>query len=235
VIYLLLYYITDRLQFPGDEAARRSRLLEKIAEAIRCGVDYIQLREKDLSARQLEVLAREVMTIVQDLRTGNNQLRTGLLMNSRTDIAIACRAHGVHLRSDDISLAEVREIWAKCEASATSASSGQALSRPTVGVSCHTPGEVADAAAKDADFVVFGPIFEKARSRPTGLEPLRKACQQKIPVLALGGISVENAEACIQAGAAGIAAIRLFQENDVDKVIAALRRHKSVAPNTADD
>lgn len=233
---MLLYYITDRLQFPGDEAARRRRLLEKIAEAIRCGVDYIQLREKDLSPRELEMLAREAAAVVDELRTGNSKLKTGLLINSRTDIAVACGADGVHLRSDDISPAEVREIWAKCEASATSASLGQALSRPTVGVSCHTPGEVADAAAKDADFVVFGPMFEKARSRPTGLETLRKVCQQKIPVLALGGISVENAEACIQAGAAGIAAIRLFQENRVDKVVAALRRPKSVAsPNTAED
>lgn len=217
---MLLYYITDRSHFPGDESVRRRRLLEKIAEAVHSGVDYIQLREKDLPPRELEMLALEAMAVIDDLRTGNSKLKTGLLINSRTDIAIGCGADGVHLRSDDISPSEVREIWVKCGART---SPGQAPARATVGVSCHTPAEVAKAAAQGAAFVVFGPIFEKGRSRPTGLEALRKACQQKIPVLALGGISVKNAEACMQAGAAGIAAIRLFQENEVSKVVAALR------------
>ncbi len=95
----------------------------------------------------------------------------------------------------------------------------------TVAVSCHSRAEVARAAQEGADFAVFGPVFEKARSpaSPTGLEALREACQEKIPVLALGGITLENAKACIQAGAAGIAAIRLFQQNEMTKVIAALR------------
>jgi thiamine-phosphate pyrophosphorylase len=224
VIYLLLYYITDRSQFPGNESVRRRRLLDKIAEAVHSGLDYIQLREKDLSARQLEILAREVMSIVHDPRTGNSKLKTGFLINSRTDIAIACGADGVHLRSNDISPSEVREIWAK---SGARTSPGQAPARPTAAVSCHTPAEVASAAAQNADFVVFGPIFEKANSPPAGLEALRKACQEKISVLALGGISVENAKACMQAGAAGIAAIRLFQENEVEKVVAALRSKKT--------
>jgi thiamine-phosphate pyrophosphorylase len=221
---LLLYYITDRSQFPGDESVRRRRLLEKMAEAVHCGVDYIQLRERDLSPRELEILALEAMSVIDNLRTGNSKLKTGFLINSRTDIAIACGADGVHLRSNDISPSEVREIWAK---SGTRTFRGQAPARATVGVSCHTPAEVASAAAQNADFVVFGPTFEKANSRPAGLEALREVCQQKIPVLALGGISVENAEICMLAGAAGIAAIRLFQENEVEKVVAALRSKKT--------
>ena len=108
---MLLYYITDRSQFPGDEAARRRRLLENIVEAVHCGVDYIQLREKDLTTRELEILAREVMAIIHKLRTENKKLKTGLLINSRTDIAMACDADGVHLRSNDISPAEVRKSW----------------------------------------------------------------------------------------------------------------------------
>ena len=96
---MLLYYITDRSQFPGDETARRSRLLATISEAARCGVDYIQLREKDLSPSELEILAREAV----QLRTENQKLKTVFLINSRTDIALACGAQGVHLRSNDIS------------------------------------------------------------------------------------------------------------------------------------
>ena len=78
-----------------------------MSHAARCGVDYIQLREKDLSAHELETLAREIV----QLRTENSKLNTGVLINTHTDIALACGANGVHLRSDDISPAEVRAIW----------------------------------------------------------------------------------------------------------------------------
>ncbi|HYM07216.1 MAG TPA: thiamine phosphate synthase [Terriglobales bacterium] len=202
---MLLYYITDRSQFDGDEAARRSRLLVTIAESARCGVDYVQLREKDLSARELETLAREVQ-----LRTENQKLRTVFLINSRTDIAWACGGQGVHLPANDISPSEVRKIWS-------------APGRLTIGASCHTRTEVARARQEGADFAVFGPVFEKAGARPAGLDALREACQEKIPVLALGGVTLENAESCMQAGAAGIAAIRLFQDTEMDGVVAALR------------
>ena len=205
----LLCYITDRSQFPGDETSRRRRLIEKIAEAARFGVDYIQLREKDLSARDLEVLAREIVA----LRTGNQELKTGFLINSRTDIALASGADGIHLRSVDVSPAEVREIWTQSGAGA----------RVTIGVSCHTPAEVAEAAAEGADFAVFGPVFEKKSAQPTGLDALREACREKIPVLALGGVTLNNAELCIGSGAAGIAGIRLFQENEISEVVGKLR------------
>ena len=190
-------------------------MLETIAQAVRCGVDYIQLREKDLSPHQLETLAREPI----QLRTENQKLKTGFLINSRTDIAIACGAQGVHLRSNDISPSEVRKIW-------TQSGMGTDV---TVGVSCHSRAEVARAADEGASFAVFGPVFgkisgEKAHASPTGLEALHEACQEKIPVIALGGVTLENAQACIQAGAAGIAAIRLFQENEMGKIVAALRR-----------
>ena len=103
---MLLYYIGDRTQFSGPESVRRERLLEKIAEAARCGVDYIQLREKDLPARQLEALAGAAVRVIEEnglRKTGTREAGTCLLINSRSDVAFAAGAGGVHLRSDDIS------------------------------------------------------------------------------------------------------------------------------------
>jgi len=210
---LILCYITDRTRFPSDESARQHTLLEKIAEASRAGVDLIQVREKDLSTRKLEALVHAAMRIV---RENSSEPATRLLINSRSDIALACGSDGVHLRSEDISPLDVREIWTDAGNS----------SRALVSVSCHTVAEVARAASAGADFAVFAPVFEKKDAPATkaaGLDQLRVACRQKIPVLALGGITLENAAACIQTGAAGIAAIRLFQENDVAEVVRRLR------------
>jgi len=216
---LLLCYITDRKQFSEDEATRRRLLLQKIADAARCGVDFIQLREKDLSARELEALAREAVGIVQkNVGAENRESGTRLLINSRTDIAIAVGADGVHLRSDDLSPSHVRAIWAE-PGTGTRA-------RVTVSVSCHSPEDVRRAAADGADFVLFGPVLEKqgaAQIGPASLENLRRACKEKIPVLALGGVTVENAQSCLDAGAAGISGIRLFQENDISKIVKLLR------------
>ena len=216
---MLLCYITDRKQFSEDEATRRRLLLQKIADAARCGVDFIQLREKDLSARELEALAREAVGIVQkNVAAENRKLGTRLLINSRTDIAIAVGADGVHLRSDDLSPSHVRAIWAE-PGTGTRA-------RVTVSVSCHSAEDVRRAAADGADFALFGPVFEKqgaAQIGPAGLDNLRHACKEKIPVLALGGVTVENAQSCLDAGAAGIAGIRLFQENDISKIAELLR------------
>ena len=214
---MLLYYITDRTQFSGDEATRCRRLLDKIAEAARAGVDFIQLREKDLLTRELEALAQAAVRVIGE----NSQLKTRFLINSRTDVAIACGVDGVHLRSHDISPREVRRIW-----------TGEAGARvrernsPVIGVSCHTTAEVVHAASEQASFAVFGPVFEKKddlEARLTGMEALQEACSQKIPVFALGGITLENARSCVQAGAAGVAGIRLFQDNAVARVVEKLR------------
>jgi thiamine-phosphate pyrophosphorylase len=221
----LLYYITDRTQFPGDESARRRALLAKIAEASRSGVDYIQLREKDLNTRDLEQLAAEIVKTVREssaLRTENRELRTRLLINSRTDVALAAGADGVHLRSDDIPAFEAQNIWTQ----ALARSSQPAVRSPLIAVSCHTADDVIHAESEGADFAVFAPVFEKRDRRsaqPAGLAVLRQACQTKIPVLALGGVTLANAAPCLEAGASGIAAIRLFQENKIEEVVRALR------------
>jgi thiamine-phosphate pyrophosphorylase len=213
---LLLCYITDRTQFPGDENRRRQALLAKIAEAARCGVDLIQLREKDLPARELERLAFAALHKIHALRTENQKTATRLLINSRTDVAIACGADGAHLRSDDISPSQVRKIWAQATQS----------SHATISVSCHSSPEVAQASSQGADFAIFAPVFEKNNAPQVslaGLDGLREACRHKIPVFALGGITLKNAHACYEAGATGIAAIRLFQENDIAAVVRQLK------------
>jgi|SRR5271169_984659 len=220
----LLYYISDRSAFPGDERARRLHLLDKIAESASQCVDYIQLREKDLSTRDLESLAREAMQIIrnQQPKTGNGKPETALLINSRTDVAIATAASGVHLRANDVSPQEVRTAWQRsCGAGALAREDSPP--DPVIAVSCHSPQEVAKAAANQATLAVFAPVFEKKDAQPMGLEALHQACQARIPVLALGGVTLQNTESCLQAGAAGIAAIRLFQENDIATIVRKLR------------
>ena len=222
----LLYYITDRSQFRGDEPARRRELLAKITEAASAGVDYIQLREKDLSARELEMLARDALAAIRSgspLRTDNRELRTSsgtcLLINSRTDVALAVGADGVHLRADDVAPVDVRRTL---EAAHRQLTTGRFL----VAASCHSLQDVIRAEREAVDFAVFAPVFGKRNApgtQPTGLSALQEACRAKIPVLALGGVSIENAASCLNVGAAGIAGIRLFQENKIEDIVRALQ------------
>ncbi|HEV7520320.1 MAG TPA: thiamine phosphate synthase [Candidatus Angelobacter sp.] len=209
---LQLYYITDRRQFPGHAQEQEQRLLAKIEECAAAGVEYIQLREKDLETRALEDLALKAMRAL-----GGS--RTRLLINSRTDVALACGAQGVHLPANDLAASEVRSIFARA-----------GKSDPVIGVSTHAASEVALAEAHGASFAVFGPVFEKAATtNREGLKQLRQIChrgetaQPPMPVWALGGITLENAQQCVAAGAAGIAAIRLFQEGDVQAIVKQLR------------
>ena len=224
---MLLYYITDRRQFPGTAADQRRALLATISEAARAGVDYIQLREKDLPVRELEQLAREAMGIVRETR--NERLETRLLVNSRADVALAAGADGVHLPAGDLAPSEVRSL-------ASTRNSVLGTRYFSIAVSCHSASDVAAADAHGADFVVFGPVFEKGGATGVGVKALAEACKRvgavprtegghrsAMPVLALGGVTLANTADCLRAGAAGIAGIRLFQENDVAQVVARLR------------
>ena len=248
---MLLYYITDRRQFPGSSGEQRDRLLAKIAEAARAGVDLVQLRERDLSARELCELAAQSLAIIRE--TPNVKRKTRLLINSRLDVALACGADGVHLRGDDFSASDVRAIWARSlrlqEVINGTEGEGTGFSRNVksetrnasflFGVSCHTQPDILSAEAHGADFVVYAPVFEKqgTSAQAVGLEGLRQACgrvathDKKVeagfasgmPILALGGVTLENGRDCVAAGAAGIAGIRLFQDHDVAEIVASLR------------
>jgi thiamine-phosphate pyrophosphorylase len=203
---MLRYAITGRTLYLGDEPARHRALLQQAAHLASANIDFLQLREKDLPAATLADLAREILAI---LRAHNAP--TKLLINTRADIALATRAHGVHLTSGPGALtpAQVRELYAHV-----------GLPTPTISLSCHTLEEVSHAASPSEearpDLILFGPVFEKAvaaNTTPgTGIQLLAAACRAAAPihVLALGGITEQNTPACLTAGAAGIAAIRLF-------------------------
>ncbi len=227
---MFLCYITDRKQFPGSEGEKRRALLGRVREASAAGIEYIQLREKDLSARQLEDLARESLKAVRD-----HGADTRLLINSRIDVALAVGADGVHLTATDISPSDARAIWASSIAENKSPSSW------VISVSCHSLAEVRLAESHGADFVVLAPIFEKpgTSAPPLGLEALRHATRHgepfdrrveagdqrgSVPVFALGGVTPANAIACVCAGASGIAGIRIFQQGDIETTVRALRQ-----------
>ena len=207
---MLRYAITARNLLPGDEQQRQAELVRIAAHYAETGVNFLQIREKDLSPHALAQLARNIITATRSI-TRTTEPRIKILLNSRADIAIAVAADGVHLTSspDELNPTQVRQLYAAAN-----------LPTPTITISCHTLEEIARAASQKIDAILFGPVFEKVAAGKTiapgtGLATLAAACTAAIPtpVLALGGITLENTQACLQAGAAGVAAIRLFLES----------------------
>lgn len=183
-----LCYITDRKSLQPDELPHR------ILAAVRAGVDMVQIREKDLSIHAWIALTGQAV----EAAAGTS---TRIVVNDRLDVALALGAAGVHLGTQSIPAEAARRIVPKGF---------------IIGVSCHSLDDAEAAQAAGADYIVFGPVFESASKLqygpPLGLERLREATAKvSIPVLALGGITVERVKACLDAGAAGVAGISIFQ------------------------
>jgi thiamine-phosphate pyrophosphorylase len=189
-LQLHLCYITDR------HGLGRTPLALHVQAAVEAGVDLVQLREKDLPCRELFDLAKSAVALTQ-------RSKTRIVINDRLDVAIAAGAHGVHLGGQSAPPEVVRR---------------QVDKDFLVGVSSHSMEESLKAEAGGADYILLGPIFDTPSKRhygpPLGLNKLSEVTKRiRIPVLALGGITVEQVRPCIEAGATGIAAIRLFQES----------------------
>jgi thiamine-phosphate pyrophosphorylase len=176
---VIRYQITDGT-FAADPDAWFQRL--------RRDADFIQIREKDLSTRDLAELVRRVMQYTP----------VPVLVNDRIDVAIACGAAGVHLRGGSISPTKVK-----------------LLAPLMVTVAVHGEDDIKNAGG--SDYVILAPIFQplsKPDTRPPlGLQTLQRLAQRSVvPILALGGITPENAQSCVGHGAAGIAGITLFTD-----------------------
>ena len=198
--------------YPITSGATRTPedVLPLVEAAVAAKVPLFQIREKKLSARALYDLTARATEITR----GSD---TRLLVNDRADIARAAGAVGVHLTTQSLPAGVVRNIYGP---------------EFLIGVSTHSLEEARAARADGADFVVFGPIFETESKRefgdPQGLSRLAEVTSdlRGFPVVAIGGITLENARACFEAGASGVAAIRLF--NDAQRMSSIVERIRSV-------
>jgi thiamine-phosphate diphosphorylase len=194
--------ITDRHRAGGEE-----RLLQRVAAAARAGVHLVQVRERDLDGGPLMRLVEQCVSAVQSTRTR-------IIVNDRLDVALAARAHGVHLRGDSMAAARVRSM---------------APPGFIVGRSVHARDEAIQAAAGGGlDYMVFGAVFptaSKPARPPAGLKALADVVAvTPIPVLAVGGITAETAVGLGQSRAAGFAAIGVFLDGEEHSLHATVRK-----------
>jgi thiamine-phosphate pyrophosphorylase len=211
----ILCYVTDRHSLDVAVGGNReAALAERIQNAVGAGVHWVQIREKDLPARNLMDLTRTAIRACKNL-SARGEAR--ILVNDRCDVAWAAGAGGVHAGEKSL---PVRVM--------VDARRASGLANFLVGASCHSVDSAVHAAKEEADYLFFGPVFATPSKEgpPQGLAKLAQVCGAvSIPVIAIGGITLESARTCREAGAAGIAAIRLFQQNrDLTEIVARLNK-----------
>ncbi|MGC1417435.1 MAG: thiamine phosphate synthase [Candidatus Acidiferrum sp.] len=212
----ILCYLTDRRALQGKpQTSLIEALLEKIESVAAAGVDWIQLREKDLTGKDLAALTREAVVRISNQAPHEKAVTrppARILVNDRLDVALAeLAAGGVHLGDNSLPPEEAKRLVGSLSAKIPSHDF-------LIGVSCHSLKAAQLAASAGADYIFFGPVFatpsKAAYGAPQGLDRLAEVCGSvAIPVLAIGGITLANASSCFSAGASGIAAIRLFQDS----------------------
>lgn len=201
---MFLYAITQRSLFAGDENARAQALQAQARRLAKGGVHYLQIREKDLP---LPVLRSLAASIVKAVKSENSQMK--ILLNGPAAIAAQTGCDGIHLTSTATS----RDAFV---ARRLFSQNGRHC---IISAACHNVPDIQNH-GKFADVLLFAPVFEKVVPHGVvpgvGLTALSEAIQfaRKTPVLALGGVTLSNAIHCIHAGASGVAAIRLFVQND---------------------
>lgn len=205
----ILCYVTDRKSFAFGDNDQNQALLKRIASASAAGIDWIQIREKDLSAKELSSITCEAVAQTRQIneRTGN---APRILVNDRVDVALSEHAGGVHLGEHSL---PVQDVCGWLDARLNLDERDKFL----VGVSGHSVQGSVSAVRDGAAYIFFGPVFATPSKAPfgapQGLQRLAEVCSAvNIPVLGIGGITRENAFDCFAAGASGIAAIRLFQD-----------------------
>jgi thiamine-phosphate pyrophosphorylase len=213
--------ITDRsLLSPATESevALRRRLLDLVQGWAAGGVHFIQLREKDLAAPELQSLAREMAERIDGSRS---QLLVNVSAAESAALAASAGAAGVHLAGKPLPGAALRarQLFRAVGRTADRTANFDAI----VSVPCHSLDDIHVARKEQVDLILFSPVFEKLQAMPQGLEALRRACAaaEGIPVFALGGVTSSNAQDCLAAGAAGVAGIRLFADDDWRRLLAA--------------
>jgi thiamine-phosphate pyrophosphorylase len=217
----ILCYVTDRKGHASAESEDRAALLKRIAIAVGTGIDWIQIREKDLSAKELSSLTRDAVAQTKQINKREGTL-TRIIVNDRLDVALSEDSGGVHLGEHSLAAHDVYK-WLRAKPDLAK------RRKFLVGVSCHSVQAAASAARDGADYIFFGPVFatpsKASFGAPQGLQRLAEACSAvTIPVLAIGGLTLDNASDCFGAGSAGIAAIRLFQDaENLASVVSDLR------------
>ena len=204
----IVCYVTDSQSLGLTEP--RSDILAKIEAAVGAGVDWVQIREKEMPARRVLGIARAAVGMTNRKPAppaAEDRPGSLILVNDRLDVALAADAAGIHLGRESLPAQDVIG-WRR---------RGKMVTDLMVVLSCHTIDELCQAEDAGVDYAFFGPVFDTPTKRtfgpPLGIAKLAAGCRAtRLKVIAIGGVTLQNSEECFHAGAAGIAAIRMFQQ-----------------------